>query len=342
MCNKQKVSIIVPVYNVEEYFEECIQSIISQTYTNIEIILVDDGSTDGSGRMCDEYAKQDPRIVVVHKENGGLSSARNAGLDVATGEYIQFIDSDDYIAPIMTEDLMQAVIVNQAHMAIGGVATFYYENGARIERYHNMQTNQSVVSGKDILCNISSESHFMYDLPTVIVCNKLFHKQLFENIRFPIGQISEDNYVIHRLYVPQSTIAIVNKPHYYYRQRFGSIIHDESKRIKNQIDTTLAIADRARYYYEKGLHKESLHFYHMALFGYVNSYYVYKQTKREKSGFKKLKKMYKELLQGYNKRKDGLKKYKIELSVFAFSPFLHRITFKSYRKLKGILGDKNK
>ena len=123
------ISVIVPIYKVEKYLRKCVESILSQTHTNLEIILVDDGSPDNCGAICDEYAKQDARIKVIHKPNGGLSDARNAGLDIMTGEYVAFVDSDDWIGPRMYETLLQMLKLFQADIAIGGVADELEQNG---------------------------------------------------------------------------------------------------------------------------------------------------------------------------------------------------------------------
>ena len=123
------ISVIVPVYNVEEYLPKCIESIINQTYKNLEIILVDDGSTDNSGRICDEYAKKDDRIIVFHKENGGLSDARNCGIDAATGDWVQFVDSDDYIHQTMVEKMYSSCKRNQTKLAVCGRVDVNAETG---------------------------------------------------------------------------------------------------------------------------------------------------------------------------------------------------------------------
>ena len=120
-----KISIIVPVYNVEKYLEKCVRSILAQTFTDFELILVDDGSPDSSGAMCDQFAEQDQRVKVIHKENGGLSDARNAGIEIATGEYLGFVDSDDYIADDMYELLYTNIVKEDADLSICGIYDVY-------------------------------------------------------------------------------------------------------------------------------------------------------------------------------------------------------------------------
>lgn len=127
------ISIVVPVYNVKQFLTKCLNSIISQTYSNLEIIVVDDGSTDGSATICDDYAKKDKRISVIHKENGGLASARNAGIDVAKGTYIGFVDSDDYIEPYMYEKLLQAILKYSCNIAVCGI-NYVFDDGEVIAK----------------------------------------------------------------------------------------------------------------------------------------------------------------------------------------------------------------
>lgn len=179
------ISIIVPVYNVEQYLERCMKSLCGQTYTNIEIILVDDGSTDNSSQMCDTYAAQDNRIKVIHKQNGGLSDARNAGLAIATGAYIGFVDSDDWIEPDMYERMYRSCIEQQAQIAIC--------------RYAQIYQDKVVKEGTDVITEFSKE-----ELLRVYICghddyviynsvwSKLFRRDLVEGVLFPTGRNSED------------------------------------------------------------------------------------------------------------------------------------------------------
>lgn len=140
-----KISVIVPVFNVENYLEKCVKSIIEQTYKNLEVILVDDGSTDKSGFLCDELKKQDYRIKVIHKTNGGLSDARNAGIQVSTGKYLSFIDSDDYLERTALEQMMQAILISHSEIAICNIMRFY-DDGCT-EEFYNPTDNQEVLEG---------------------------------------------------------------------------------------------------------------------------------------------------------------------------------------------------
>lgn len=174
------ISVIVPVYNVEKYLKRCVNSLLSQSFNNLEIILVDDGSTDSSPKICDEYSFMDSRVHVIHKANGGLSSARNAGLDLAMGNYIGFIDSDDWIDSEMYEVLYRNIIKYNADVSdIDSIIT-----SEEIE-YHNTAETIKVLEGREILVD-----YFLADKYSC--CRKLYKRKIIGNIRFPVGKINED------------------------------------------------------------------------------------------------------------------------------------------------------
>lgn len=178
-CNSL-ISVIVPVYNVEKYLERCIDSLLSQTYKNLEIILVDDGSTDNSGQICDKYGECDKRIVVIHKENGGLSSARNEGINCSNGEYIGFIDSDDWVDERMYEVLLCNLIKYDADISdIDSITIDHYETIV------NKPEKIAVKDGQDML-----RDYFILDKYSV--CRKLYKREVIGNVRFPVGKINED------------------------------------------------------------------------------------------------------------------------------------------------------
>ncbi len=206
------ISVIVPVYNVEKYLRKCIDSILSQTYTNLEIILVDDGSVDNSGRICDEYKEKDSRIVVIHKENGGLSSARNAGLDMAHGEYIGFIDSDDYIGSDMYEELYKNMQDNNADLSICGI----------LDLYQGIESKRNTPDTKVMLTAEAIKLMLLTRL-TVSFCNKLFKRELFKDTRFPTGKIVEDAFLITEILLKCDIVAFSSEEKYYYVHRENSI-----------------------------------------------------------------------------------------------------------------------
>ena len=213
IIDNRMVSVIIPAYNVEQYVERCVYSVTKQTYRNLEIILVDDGSTDCTGIICDKLAKEDNRISVIHKTNGGLSDARNAGIDVSRGEYISFVDSDDYIASDMLEHMMNAMCKTDISMVVVG---FWKQSGDARE-YCGPNTER-VVSSEEALKDIYI-GHEIYPASW----NKLYRRALFNNNRFAVGMINEDSEIITKLLVECKRVALVSKPLYIYMIREGSI-----------------------------------------------------------------------------------------------------------------------
>lgn len=214
------ISVIIPVYKVEPYLKRCVDSVLNQTYTNLEIILVDDGSPDMCPQMCDEYAAADTRIRVIHKKNGGLSSARNAGIDACKGEYISFVDSDDFISCFFIEFLYRAVIEKCADV---GVAEYHsFEQNVfeqKIEQDDFTVEEQSFV---DVMARYSSlDSH--ESMLTIVSWNKLYKVKLFEDVRFPDGKLYEDAATTYKILNQCEKIAFLNLPLYYYYLRTDSI-----------------------------------------------------------------------------------------------------------------------
>ena len=190
MKNEGLISVIVPVYSVEEYLEKCVNSIINQTYKNLEIILVDDGTPDNCGKICDEFALRDNRVKVIHKTNGGLSSARNAGLDIMTGDYVAFVDSDDWIEDNMYECLLNNLVEFDADMSFGGVADeLEGENGYKIAKISDYGCKEPF--SEDIIDAMRRYFH-----GTWAAWDKLYKASLFETIRFPVGEINEDEAIV--------------------------------------------------------------------------------------------------------------------------------------------------
>ena len=187
---KELITIVVPIYNVEEYLNKCIETILCQTYENIEILLIDDGSTDNCGNICDLYAKKDSRVKVIHKENGGLSDARNTGIEAANGKYICFIDSDDYISPIFIETLYNLCKENNTKISQCSFNIVYDNNGKSEEAEQEV----NIYTSEEMVKNLYNEKY----VETVIVCDKLYDITLFKNIKFPKGKINEDQYRISK------------------------------------------------------------------------------------------------------------------------------------------------
>lgn len=210
------ISVIVPVYKVEQYLSKCIESILAQTYKNLEILLVDDGSPDGCGGICDEYAGKDSRIKVIHKKNGGLSSARNAALDIARGEYIGFVDSDDWIQPEMYEILFSAIQKYGADVACCGR---YDVNGDTGEKTIGLcPEKDECISALEMLGRV-----FVWDQCDSAAWDKLYHRDLFAQIRYPQGLINEDIAIFYKLMEKARTVALCDRPLYNYLHRANSI-----------------------------------------------------------------------------------------------------------------------
>ena len=224
------VSIIVPVYNVEQYLKECIESILAQTWKNFEVILVDDGSTDSSGKICDEYSQKKEFISVIHKKNGGLSSARNAGIDVAQGDYLAFIDSDDVVHPRYLSELVAIVKKEKADLA---ACNFCVGSLCRWKNFSEVKY--------DIRCNEKMNDN---DVVVTVAWNKLYHAKFFREygLRYPVGKIHEDMFLTPQILYYTKKMVITNEQLYFYRQRENSIMNS-SFSIK-QLDALDAIEFR--------------------------------------------------------------------------------------------------
>lgn len=210
------ISVVVPMYKVEQYLEKCLDSIINQTYTNLEIILVDDGSPDRCGEICDGYAKKDARIRVIHKENGGLSDARNHGMDIMTGQFVTFIDSDDYIRLDYIEKLYEPIAAGEASISMCDIQPVN-EQGEYLEEVTEGTTE--ILSGEEvILQELQGKWEF------VTAWGKLYPSEIFEKLRFPLQRVYEDEYVFPEIFWGQKRVAHVQKPAYYYLKRGESIM----------------------------------------------------------------------------------------------------------------------
>ena len=212
---KQLISIIVPIYNVENYLRQCLDSVLGQTFKNFEVLLVNDGSSDSSGDICREYVEKDSRFHYFEKENGGLSDARNYGIERAQGEYLTFIDSDDFVNEKHLENLFLASRLTNADITIGGFSRF--ENGT-FWLYQDYFSSDSLVSFTSAQAIQHLDS--MFDVPFLnfsIVCGKLFKRDLFKELRFQYGKYAEDQFIIWRLYLKARSIYSFNVDSYIYR-----------------------------------------------------------------------------------------------------------------------------
>lgn len=241
-CMEPLVSVIIPVYNVLPYLREALDSVINQTYKNLEILVVDDGSTDGSGEVCDEYLS-DPRVIVIHQENKGLSGARNTALDRMTGEYVAFLDSDDAYMPEMIEKMLDAIVQNCADAAICGYIACFTEKPMdtpgikRTEVVHFK--NRKKLSTEEAL-NMLITNKICW-----AVWTKLYKRSVWTNIRFPEGKNYEDMHVMCKVFEQCAYLVTVPDIHVYYRRRGSSITQSQTE--KNLLDHLLAILSVEEY-----------------------------------------------------------------------------------------------
>jgi glycosyltransferase involved in cell wall biosynthesis len=210
-----KISVIIPVYKVEEYLRKCLDSVLAQTFQDYELILVDDGSPDNCGKICDEYALKDSRIRVIHKQNGGLSDARNAAMDIITGEYISFIDSDDYVLPTHLEELYSALIETDSDLAIGNITSVSEDK--LNPKFYCPATGRTVLEGLSVFNTLNQPCAWA----------KLYKKFIFDDIRFPFQKLYEDTFIYHEILSKVSRGVLTGKNTYFYLIRSGSILHQE-------------------------------------------------------------------------------------------------------------------
>ena len=319
------ISIVVPIYKVEKYLEKCVKSITSQTYRNIEIILVDDGSPDNCGEMADNLAEMDSRIIVIHKMNGGLSSARNAGIDVARGEYIGFVDSDDTIEPFMYEKLHSILQKENTKLSVCAV-NYVYEDG-KVLRKRKMGKNVTFDFCQAI---IEMNAHRYFDMGA---WSKLYHRSLFENIRFPVGKLSEDYYIMYKLFDKAQRISYLDVPCYNYLQRKNSITRSD----KINHDHEYAAYEQMCYLDKK--YPDMKVVAHTAYASAALTVYDFYLKNRVKCSLEKLnhfQEVVEENKEYIEKANYLTKSKKIQFALFLKNPALYNIVFKTYRKLKRI------
>lgn len=250
------ISVIVPIYNVEKYLSRCVDSIIKQSYKNLEIILVDDGSPDSCPQICDDYAKKDKRIIVIHKENGGLADARNAGMKAATGDFVSFIDSDDWIEPDMLSNMVSCAEKNDSDVVSGGVRWVLDDgNVLREEVSKTCITLNRSNAYKELLCDGLLKQH---------VWNKLYKHKLIYSIFFDKGKYHEDIFWSYKIFGKCKRVSVLSKCYYNYVQRSDSIMGVTYS--EKRLDALDAMYKRCEY-----TRKEFPEFYDLALYVYMGS-----------------------------------------------------------------------
>lgn len=314
---KDLISIIVPIYNVEKYIRKCINSIINQTYKNLDIILIDDGSPDRCGKIIEQYSQNDKRIVCVHKKNGGLSDARNSGLDIAKGEYITFVDSDDFIANDFIEKLYDCIKKNKTLISQCGIA--YVDDCDNLGK--KIIPSKNLVEKYEYLKEMYNEEH---STDYVVVWNKMYHRSIFNKLRFPVGKIHEDEFTTYKFIYFQDKVTFTNDTIYFYRQNDDSITRKKFN-IK-RLDCLEALEERIIFY--KSHNEEELinytkkHYLHILILNYMKlkKYYLNEKNKRKKIVMKFKK--------NYDKKINLNFKEKIKFFIFKLNPEIFYLVFK--------------
>lgn len=269
---KDLVSVIVPVYNVEKYLNRCVESIVQQTYKYLEIILVDDGSPDKCPNICDEWSKRDDRILVIHKTNGGLSDARNAGLSIATGEYIAFVDSDDWIHAEYIEHLYTAIKNHKVDIAACDIYWVYMEstldeiNKPMVKVYSTEEALETLINGETF---------------RAVAWNKLYHKDLLNGELFEVGRYHEDEFFTYRILAKSKRMAFVNEKLYYYFQREGSIMNSISSKHLDALDAYIYRINYFENHYSKLYKIDKMRFCMSCICFYQETFKLNDKEKRQ-------------------------------------------------------------
>ena len=245
LSENRMISVIIPVYKVEKYLNKCVESVVGQTYTDLEIILVDDGSPDDCPAMCDAWAERDGRIKVIHKPNGGLSSARNAGLAAASGEYVFFLDSDDAISAGCIELLVDAARCDGSDICIANIVRIN-ENGEMLKA--PSFDSDMLLSKGGVFENMAKKGSSAY----VVSWGKIYRRELFDGIFFPEGRLNEDEFTYYRLFDRCSCISVRKDALYFYLSRQGSIMSEYTPR---RLDVLEALAIQAKFFSDRGFDK---------------------------------------------------------------------------------------
>lgn len=333
---EERISVIVPIYNVEKYLSDCLESILGQTYENLEIILVDDGSRDRSGEIAKQFADRDDRIILIHQENKGLSAARNRGLKRATGEWIVFADSDDFLHKKMIELLHKTAVSEHASLAWCRYVNTN-EDGSLYEDFP--EDDIAPENSEPVRMNPQEACRQFYRLGKMTECmvawNKLYHKSLFEGdkenppIRYPVGKIFEDGFTTYKLMYKAEKSVFLPLPLYYYRVRSDSIMaKNGNRRYMPVIEAGLERLDFYRRKGEKELYRLDLN---TCMYSLIH-FYENNQNRKER---KEIKKWYKVYYNDYFRKEHWPLAKRIRLGAFLMG-------YPLYRLLSGFEGFYNK
>ena len=316
----KKISVIIPIYNVEKYLKRCIESIIKQTYSNLEIILVDDGSPDGCAKICDEYKNKDERIVVIHKKNGGLSDARNAGLKVATGVIISYIDSDDYVDLDMYEKMTKAMEEKNADIVVCGTNIDYEDGHTKVK----CEKEEKSFNREEALIELNSFKSF-----DMAVWNKLYKREVVDKIEFPVGKKSEDYFVMYQYFARAKKVVIINQAKYHYFQRSNSI-----SRGKNVTHDYIEGSKSQKEFFKKNFPDLNYVGNTAYAFSYIATYnrYIKNELKMTNEMKKEFKKEVRKYLKDINGNSHISRSKKIQATLFSYSLFIYKIALKVISK----------
>lgn len=319
MESDPKISVIVPVYNVEKYLNKCVESIVNQTYKNLEIILIDDGSPDNCPKICDEWAEKDDRIKVIHKENGGVSSARNAGLDLSSGDFIGFVDADDYVNENTYSFLIDDLIKHQSDVSMCSI-NFLDKNGNIYKSDDELNLANFI---EDNCNNIVNEMYKTCNCHWVALWNKLYSKEIFKTLRFPEGRLFEDWTIVPMIYYKCKRLSYISDKLYnYLARREGSAVHTYT--LKRYYDCACADYDHYLFFSQKNFHKFDSDISMYIVSDFKKCIKSYKPSKENKNYIKKAYKM------AYDVSKNKL------LFFMRCFPVLFKIFFKVVSKLRNV------
>lgn len=310
------ITLIIPVYMVESYLDRCISSIVRQTYENLEIILVDDGSKDSCPAICDRWARKDKRIRVIHRENGGLSAARNSGIETAQGEYLAFVDSDDFVSEEFIEALYQACKCTGSQIA---QCRYEYVDGDVMTKDREEVTEPTeVFSGKEMIKGMSWRDGAY----NVVAWNKLYHKSVFEGVRYPEGRIHEDEATTHKLFYQAEQVAFVYRYLYGYYTGGTSITRD--KFSLKRLDWEWAVRNRLTFLEERQETEILIPMYKIYMDGTIDLYYKIKELLQDEQTAKEIKERLKSTYKELKKYGGTPLKTKIGYRIFLISPMLYK------------------
>lgn len=325
------ISVIIPVYNGANYIETCFQSIIAQTYQNLEIIIINDGSHDNSKDVCDHYALQDRRIKVFHQKNRGLSAVRNRGIREASGDFIGFVDSDDYIHPDMYKILMNNLLKSDAVVAMCNFKKVFDRNIGNDENEESVMNKQRVT----LISKLEAFEHLFDEMNVsfVVPWNKLYKKEIFEEVQYPEGKVHDDEFTVHHIVQATNKIVFTDAVLYYYYHNPDSFMN-ETYNLK-RMDAVEAMRERFIFFIDN----EYNQFQSRALNTYMHLLIIHYNLLKKHLPEEKMKR--KELIEIY--RKDFVnyqdliaKKMKIELFMFFISPYAFKIFLSGRKKIHNL------